>query len=128
MPVKINSNYKILVVEDNKINRIVTKKILDSGNIESVIVEDGYVALDILDYENFDAILMDINMPLIDGYETTKMIRKKGIKTPVIALTAYDRSEILEKVNLSGMNEVLMKPFEVQNLYRILNKYNTQQN
>ena len=110
--------YKILVVEDNKINQIVTKKILDVRHFESTIANDGYEAVAILEKETFDIILMDINMPKIDGFETTKLIRDKGIETPIIALTAFDRSDIIDKAMEYKMNEVVVKPFEPNQLYK----------
>jgi CheY-like chemotaxis protein len=67
----------VLVVEDNRINQMITRKQLKNNYKCSVV--DGYDALEILEKENFDLILMDINMPLINGFETTKLIRLKGI-------------------------------------------------
>lgn len=107
-----NQFYKILVVEDNKINQIVTRKILDKSNFKSVIVDDGYAAIEALNKELFDVILMDINMPLINGFDTTRLIRKKGITIPIIALTAFAKDEISDEALSSGMNDVLIKPFE----------------
>ena len=112
---------KILVVEDNKINQIVTKKILESNNFKSTILEDGYAAIELLDKENFDVILMDINMPIINGFDTTKLIRKKGITTPIIALTAFDKQEITEQALSSGMNDIIIKPFEQAKLFQVIN-------
>ncbi|CAM3625516.1 Signal transduction histidine kinase [Flavobacterium saliperosum S13] len=112
--------YKILVVEDNKINQIVTKKILDIRHFESVIVDDGYEALKTLENEDFDVILMDINMPKINGFDTSKLIRKSGITTPIIAVTAFDKQEIIEQVRASKMNEVIVKPFEPNHLYKMI--------
>ncbi|WP_313805676.1 ATP-binding protein [Flavobacterium sp.] len=110
--------YKILVVDDNKINQIVTQKILGVRHFDSIVVSDGYQAVEILDKETFDVILMDINMPVIDGFETTKLIRDKGITTPIIALTAFDRHDVLDKAMACGMNEVVVKPFEPNSLYK----------
>jgi len=112
--------YKILVVEDNKINQIVTKKILDIRHFESVIVDDGYEALKTLENQEFDVILMDINMPKINGFDTSKLIRKNGITTPIIAVTAFDKQEIIEQVKASKMNEVIVKPFEPNHLYKMI--------
>jgi len=121
--VDLSSNhfYKILVVEDNKINQIVTKKILESNNFKSTILEDGYAAIELLDKENFDVILMDINMPIINGFDTTKLIRKKGNTTPIIALTAFDKQEITEQALSSGMNDIIIKPFEQAKLFQVIN-------
>lgn len=125
------SPYKILVVEDNKINQMVTKKIIEKNNYKCFVVDDGYAALEILNKETFDAILMDINMPVINGFETTRMIRDKGIDVPIIALTAFDKDEITDEARLSGMNDILIKPFEPLRLFQIINsqiaKYSTQE-
>jgi signal transduction histidine kinase/CheY-like chemotaxis protein len=128
--VDLSSNhfYKILVVEDNKINQIVTKKILESNNFKCTILEDGYAAIELLDNENFDVILMDINMPIINGFDTTKLIRKKGITTPVIALTAFDKQEITEQALSCGMNDIIIKPFEQGKLFQVINNLVTKKN
>ncbi len=128
--VDLSSNhfYKILVVEDNKINQIVTKKILESNNFKCTILEDGYAAIELLDNENFDVILMDINMPIINGFDTTKLIRKKGITTPVIALTAFDKQEITEQALSCGMNDIIIKPFEQGKLFQVINTLVTKKN
>lgn len=115
-----NYNYKILVVEDNKINQVVTKKILESNNFKCTIVEDGYAAISLLESEKFDIVLMDINMPIINGFETTKLIRNKGINIPIIALTAFDKQEITEQALSSGMNDIIIKPFEQAKLFQII--------
>lgn len=111
-----NQLYKILVVEDNKINQMVTRKILEKNNFKPVIVDDGYAAMEALNKEPFDIILMDINMPLINGFDTTRLIRKKGITIPIIALTAFAKDEISDEALSSGMNDVLIKPFEPSKL------------
>ncbi|MES2747442.1 MAG: response regulator [Bacteroidota bacterium] len=115
-----NYNYRILVVEDNKINQVVTKKILESNNFKCTIVEDGYAAINLLENEKYDIVLMDINMPIINGFETTKLIRNKGIQIPIIALTAFDKQEITEQALSSGMNDIIIKPFEQAKLFQII--------
>jgi len=112
--------YNILVVEDNKINQIVTKKIIQKNNMSCTLVDDGYAALVALDKEAFDLILMDINMPLINGFNTTRKIREKGIKIPIIALTAFDKEEVTEEAISAGMNDVLVKPFEPSKLFQVI--------
>lgn len=112
--------YKVLVVEDNKINQMVTKKILEKSNFKSTIVDDGYAAIEAIGKEHFDVILMDINMPLINGFETTRMIRKKGFNTPIIALTAFAKDEITEEALSVGMNDILIKPFESSKLTKMI--------
>jgi signal transduction histidine kinase/CheY-like chemotaxis protein len=113
--------YKILIVEDNLINQLVTKKIIEKNNFICKVVDDGFGALAILEKEGFDLILMDINMPLMNGFETTKRIRLLGIKTPIVALTAFDKDEITDEAISSGMNDIIVKPFEPVKLFKILN-------
>lgn len=113
--------YKILVVEDNVINQLVTRKIIEKNNYVCHVVDDGFGALQILETEDFDLILMDINMPLMNGFETTKRIRQLGIKTPIVALTAFDKDEITDEAISSGMNDIIIKPFEPVKLFKIMN-------
>ncbi len=115
-----NYNYRILVVEDNKINQVVTKKILESNNFKCTILDDGYAAINLLENEKFDIVLMDINMPIINGFETTKLIRNKGMTIPIVALTAFDKQEITEQALSCGMNDIIVKPFEQAKLFQII--------
>lgn len=115
-----NDTYKILIVEDNVINQLVTKKIIEKNNYICKVVDDGFAALAILEKEDFDLILMDINMPLMNGFETTKRIRLKNIKTPVVALTAFDKDEITDEAISSGINDIIIKPFEPVRLFKII--------
>lgn len=115
-----SSLYNILVVEDNKINQVVTKKIIQSSNMSCTIVDDGYAAMVALEREAFDLILMDINMPLINGFETTRRIREKGITVPIIALTAFDKEEVTEEAISAGMNDIMVKPFEPSKLFQVI--------
>ena len=112
--------YNILVVEDNKINQVVTKKMIEVSNMSCTIVDDGFAALVALERESFDIVLMDINMPLINGFDTSRKIREKGITIPIIALTAFDKQEVAEQAISAGMNDVLMKPFEPSMLFQII--------
>lgn len=112
--------YNILVVEDNKINQMVTKKIIQSNNMSCTIVDDGYASIVALERERFDLILMDINMPLINGFDTTRKIREKGIMIPIIALTAFDKQEVTEEAISAGMNDIMVKPFEPSKLFQVI--------
>jgi signal transduction histidine kinase/CheY-like chemotaxis protein/mannose/fructose/N-acetylgalactosamine-specific phosphotransferase system component IIB len=105
-------NYKILVVEDNKINQVVSKKIIEKNLGTCTIANTGFEAISILENQTFDVILMDINMPEIDGYQTSIKIREAGNQTPIIALTASSKDQVREKVIASGMNDIIVKPFE----------------
>lgn len=116
----LNPALKVLVVEDNKINQIVTQKIMEKNSIKCEMVSDGFAALHMLESEKFDVILMDINMPIINGFDTTKRIRGLGIETPIIALTAFDKEEIKEQVFACGMNDIIIKPFEPAKLFEMI--------
>ncbi len=113
--------YKVLVVEDNKINQLVTQKIMKKNNYLCTLADDGFQALDILENDSFDIILMDINMPVMNGFETSRKIRQKGIITPIIALTAFTKSEIIEEGISAGMNDIIIKPFEPIQLFQVIN-------
>jgi CheY-like chemotaxis protein len=114
------SGHKVLIVEDNKINQFITKKSLEKIDFECHIVESGFDALEILKNQNFDLILMDINMPGLNGFETTIKIRQRNITTPIIALTAFSKLEVEKDSIDSGMNAVVVKPFEFSELYSII--------
>jgi len=118
----IFSNLKVLIVEDNKINQLVTRKILEKSQFNCFVVEAGAEALEILKTETFDLILMDINMPGMNGFETTIKIRQNKITTPIIALTAFSKHEIEQEAIDSGMNAVVIKPYKKSELYSIMSE------
>jgi CheY-like chemotaxis protein/anti-sigma regulatory factor (Ser/Thr protein kinase) len=122
LPSISQADYHVLVVEDNKINQIVTRKILEKNNFKCTVVDDGYTALDVLQSQNIAIVLMDINMPIINGYETTKLIRSKGFTLPIVALTAFDKQEVESKAISSGMNDVIIKPFDKEKLFQIISE------
>lgn len=116
------SKIKVLIVEDNKVNQIVTSKILEKNQISFEIVDNGFDALDKIKNSNFDLVFMDIHMKGIDGYETSKEIRKFNSTIKIIALTASDKVDIVHHLNEAKMNDVLIKPFEHQDLLKIIKK------
>jgi signal transduction histidine kinase len=123
---RINSNkikLKILIVEDNKINQMVTKKLLDKSNHTCKIVENGLEAIELVEKQKFDLILMDIHMPVLNGFDASKKIRELGVVTPIIALTASDKNEIINEMACNGINDVLVKPFEIKDLQLIIEKH-----
>ncbi|MBD3723946.1 MAG: response regulator [Flavobacteriaceae bacterium] len=120
--------YNILVVEDNKINQVVTKRLLENHKFICDIVDDGFAALNNLETKSYDAILMDINMPKINGFETSKLIRAKGITTPIIAVTAFAKEEIIDKAKDAQINDVVVKPFEASKLFQIIHELITKLN
>lgn len=114
--------FKILVVDDNAINLLITQKTIQKFNYKCITATSAKKALEILETENFDVILMDINMPIMNGFEATRLIREKGIKTPVIALTAFDKEEVTEESISAGFDDVISKPFDSKQLYKIINE------
>jgi len=117
------SSLQILVVEDNKINQLVTQKVIERQKYTCKMVDNGYDAIELVQKEHFDAILMDINMPIIDGYETAKLIRNLGIGIPIIALTAFDKNEVLKKAAAAGIDDVVIKPFNPAELFEAICNY-----
>ncbi|NRS88791.1 signal transduction histidine kinase/CheY-like chemotaxis protein [Flavobacterium sp. 7E] len=121
-------SYSVLVVDDNKINQLVTKKIIENNNYKCTIVDSGFAALDALETEIFDVILMDINMPLMNGFETTRKIRQRGVVTAIVALTAFDKEEITEEAISAGFNDIIIKPFDPVLLFKTINNLIHSQN
>ncbi|WP_394759845.1 response regulator [Flavobacterium sp.] len=115
--------FKILIVEDNAINQLVTKRLVEKNKHTCQIVNNGFEALAIIENNNFDLILMDINMPIMNGFEASKELRKRGNKTTIIALTASDKQEISIEAKECGINDILVKPFKEEELANILVKY-----
>lgn len=116
----------ILVVEDNEANQIVIKKMCNKMNHTVRVVNNGREAIEILDKENFDIILMDIQMPIMNGIEAAKIIRKKekesGRHIPIVALTAYALKEDRDKFLSIGMDDYLSKPIIITDLYNCIEK------
>ena len=115
----IPEGVQILLVEDNTVNQIVAQGILNSFGIESDIAVNGQVALERLDSKHYDLVLMDCQMPVMDGYETTKAIRhsnKPHQDIYIIAMTANAMLGDKEKCLAVGMNEYLSKPIDVSDL------------
>ena len=120
------SGYNIMLVEDNVMNIMVAKKIFEKWDCKLNIAEDGYIAMQKATRHDFDIILMDLQMPGIDGFETTKKLRKMSdyySKVPIFALSAAAPEEVIDKVKESGMNEMITKPFNPKKLYSIIKSY-----
>lgn len=113
---------KVLVAEDNPTNRKVIEMLLKKLQVEVHIVDDGQQLLNCFDEVAPDLVLMDCHMPIMDGFEATKALRKQGVKVPIFALTAgVSTEERVECANI-GMNEVLTKPVTLQSLKEALQK------
>ncbi|WP_203255761.1 response regulator [Hyunsoonleella ulvae] len=104
---------KTLIVEDNRINQIVTKKILKSSDVICDIAENGEEAVHMARKNNYDLILMDINMPVKNGIDAARDIRVFNNSTPIIALTAVEIEEQKYQIFESGMNDIIVKPYDI---------------
>ncbi|MCK0191416.1 response regulator [Arenibacter sp. F20364] len=107
---------RILLVEDNQINVMVGKQILEKANLVVDVAYDGQEAVNKVRENDYDAVLMDIQMPVMDGYTASKEIRKFNTDVPILALSASVFMEVKSKIRESGMNGFIFKPFEPENL------------
>lgn len=114
----------ILLCEDNELNQKLITTIFENTNHKIYIANNGDEALEFLKNNDFDIILMDLQMPKMDGYETTTIIRNElQLTIPIIALTANSLIYEKERCMNMGMNDYLSKPFSKKDLFELLNKY-----
>lgn len=119
-------NLKVLVAEDNKMNVLILKRFFMKWKVDFEIAENGEEVLSLLEKTDFDVVLMDLQMPILNGYQTTKIIRalpnyKSNI--PIIALTAFAQTDIKEKTERYKMNGFMGKPFNPVKLYKLLKSF-----
>ncbi len=118
---------KVLVAEDSSVIQNLTKKILQIQNYQISSVKNGEQVLRQLENENFDIILMDINMPIMDGMECAKKIRalddKEKAETPIIAITGNAKNYSMDDFKSVGINEYLPKPLNFDDLVETVKKY-----
>jgi len=116
----------ILVVEDNEINQKLICAILKKRGWNPLVADNGLKALEVLKDKSFDIILMDVQMPYMDGYETTRRIRQSENQTvakiPIVAMTAYAMTEYRQSCIKSGMNDYITKPVNMSDLYTIIER------
>ncbi len=116
----------LLLVEDNSVNQLVVKEILRDVGVAPDCAANGREALAMIGEKSYDAVLMDVQMPVMDGLEATKAIRKGGnTGLPIIAMTAHAGSEDREKCLSAGMNSYISKPISREQLLSHLKKYLT---
>ena len=113
---------RILIVDDNRINQKVTQKILEKYHIESSLANNGDEAVSMSKTNDFDMILMDINMPETNGMEAAIMIRKFDKNIPIIALTAVELDEMRSEIMNSGINDIIHKPYDITEFLNIILK------
>jgi len=124
----IQQKHRVLLAEDNVINQMVAKTLLDDAGYESDVVDNGLKAVEAYGSASYTLILMDIQMPFMDGFEATKKIRaiekESGRHTPIIAMTAYAMKEDRNKCLNAGMDDYISKPFKEKEFFDILAKWN----
>jgi len=113
----------ILLIEDNKINQMITRKMLENKAITCEIIDNGEDAVELLKVKRFDMILMDVHLPGINGTTATKLIREFDKTTPIIALTAISLDENRDMLLSYGMNDVITKPFVPDEFYSTIAKF-----
>lgn len=116
---------KILLVEDDFVNGKIVSRLLELENIPTEWVKNGREALDFYQ-KNRDSVLMvfmDLQMPIVDGYQATIVLRKNGFNRPIIAMTANAFSDDQEKSAEAGMNDFLLKPVSKMDLFMMVEKW-----
>ncbi len=118
----------VLIAEDNEVNRELAQEILEFLGFVVYAAENGEEALQIALRQTFDLILMDCQMPLVDGFEATRRIRNLETeagrtKTPIVALSGYSHSEGLGNCLAAGMDDFLQKPFTINELREMITRW-----
>ena len=120
-------NLKVLLVEDNKINQLLAKQILVGWGVNVEIANDGFEAIAKLQRRSYDLILLDLQMPEIDGFEVARFVRKTikppANEIPIVALTADAFTETKIRTQEAGMNDFITKPYQQKDLFRVLRKF-----
>jgi CheY-like chemotaxis protein len=117
---------RVLAAEDNSVNRLVLKTLLGQFGLEPVLVEDGEAAVAAWEAQDWDLILMDVQMPRLDGPSAVRRIRaleaERGrARTPIVALTANAMTHQTAAYHAAGMDDVVTKPIEIHDLLRAIN-------
>jgi CheY-like chemotaxis protein len=115
----------ILLVEDNPVNQLVAKGMLSKLGCEVMVAGHGGEALEALELHHFDLVLMDCNMPVMDGYEASRRIRQSGRwpRLPIVALTANAMPEERDRCRAAGMSDYLAKPFRREELMTLIDQW-----
>jgi len=116
-------NMEILLTEDQEINQEIFMGLLEGSGIKIDIASNGQEAVEKSRKKVYSLIVMDIEMPIMNGYEASKIIRTENAKVPIIALTSNNSKDDILKSKKMGMNEHLAKPVEITTLYETFEKY-----
>ncbi|GEM80276.1 PAS domain-containing hybrid sensor histidine kinase/response regulator [Vibrio superstes] len=118
-------NARVLLVEDNEINQELAIGILEPFEIAIDIANNGQQGIDKIEHNHYDLVLMDIQMPIMDGYEATKLLRESGYPSPIVAMTANVMDEDIKRARLAGFDDHIGKPINLDKLRSVLSKYLT---
>ena len=121
--VRFEKSYHILVVDDNEINLMLAKKVLETLGATYETATNGKEAVDIAGTTSFDLVLMDVQMPVMDGWLATQQLRDNNFNRPIIALSANVYKEHIDKCLAVGMNGHMRKPFSKVDLYTMISQY-----
>ena len=118
---------RVLLVEDNEVNRLYAQSILNKWDCITESAENGHMAYEMCKTQDYNVVLMDVQMPIMDGYEATRKIRalpeQKYRELPIIALTANAIKGDVDRCREAGMDDYVSKPFHPETLYRVISKY-----
>lgn len=120
---KLIAGKRVLLVEDNQMNIMVAQKFLNKWELEIEVAENGAEAVAKVEHNVYDIVLMDLQMPVMDGYQATRLIRAFDKATPIIALTASALLKVRQDVIAAGMNDYITKPFDPSELKRKIAHY-----
>jgi CheY-like chemotaxis protein len=110
----------ILLAEDNRVNQFLMVRLLEGHGHAVTVAGDGRTALDEAARHSFDVILMDVQMPEIDGLETTRILRERGVRTPIVAMTAHAMQGDRDKCLSAGMNAYVAKPIQPDEVFQAI--------
>ena len=126
---KTNTPLKVLIVDDNAINQSLMKHLLSQWNIDFETANNGLEAVEFLKNNDCDLVLMDIQMPQMDGYVATQTIREElKLNTPIIAMTAHALAGERERCMSRGMNEYISKPIKEEELFKLISNFGLKEN
>lgn len=116
------TNGSLLIVDDNPVNAATVRRTINHLGFQAEVVLSGQQALEILNLQSFNLILMDLEMPIMDGITTSRWIRQRGINTPIVALSDHIDIELRKKVIEHGMNDLLIKPVKRSDIERLIER------
>jgi PAS domain S-box-containing protein len=124
-PVIDFSGLRLLLVEDNFINQQVAREVLENAGVLVDAVNNGLEAVEAVRLNAYDAVIMDVEMPVMSGYEATRIIREDAhnMDLPIIAMTAHSLEEVQKECLAVGMNDYVTKPIEIERMFSVLNRW-----